>query len=45
MKEFIGLLIVALVLIAAMVAGKQRSKKGEGGIGGKPADPAKPSEE
>ncbi|MEN9314392.1 MAG: hypothetical protein RIS35_785 [Pseudomonadota bacterium] len=45
MKEFIALLIVALVLIAAAVAGKQRSKKGKGSLGGKPTDPTKPSEE
>lgn len=45
MKEIIALVICALVLIAAVVAGKQRSKKGEGELGGKPADPAKPSEE
>jgi hypothetical protein len=44
MKEFIGLLIVAIVLIIAVVTGLQRSRKGEGEIGGKPADPSRPSE-
>lgn len=45
MREFVALVICALVLIAAVVGASQRSKKGEGELGGKPADPAKPSEE
>lgn len=45
MKEAVGVLIVAIVLIIAVVTGLQRSRKGEGEIGGgKPTDPTKPSE-
>ena len=46
MKEAVGVLIVAIVLIIAVVTGLQRSRKGEGEIGGggKPTDPTKPSD-
>jgi hypothetical protein len=44
MKEFIGLLIVAVVLVVAVVTGRERSRKGKGELGGKPADPSRPSE-
>ena len=44
MKEFIGLLIVAVVLVVAVVTGRERSRKGEGELGGKPTDPSRPSD-
>ena len=45
MKEAVGVLIVAIVLIIAVVTGLQRSRKGEGEqAAGKPADASRPSE-
>ena len=43
MKEAVAVLIVVLVLIAAVIVGKRRSKSSDGELGGKPSDPATPS--